>query len=292
MLALDVLLIDDERRVRNHLKNTLLECGGVNIVGEADDIPSARALIAAHPHIDGIFLDIQLPGGTGFDIVPDIPDMQKVVFVTAYDQFALRAFEVNALDYVMKPASPERLEQSLKRLRAHKQARLDDSSLESPPITQEQPSPASSSTSRLEVHPVGNAPSEQKAGLLVMGEGLAGTLLQEHDQLLLKFGAKSKFCAVKDIVFVRSADNYTEVYCTDGAIALMRKTLEEWAISLPSGVFVRIHRSSLINIRTIAEMEQDGGGRLRVRLREVEEAFTVSRNYAIALKEALARLAG
>ncbi len=292
MLALDVILIDDERRVRNHLKNALSECGGVNIVGEADDIPSARALIAANPHIDGIFLDIQLPGGTGFDIVPDIPDMQKVVFVTAYDQFALRAFEVNALDYVMKPASPERLEQSLKRLRAHKQLRLEDSSLDSTSIPIAQSSPASTTTSRLEAHPSNNSLSEQQSGLLVMGEGLTGTLLQEHDQLLLKFGAKSRFCSVKDIVFVRSADNYTEVYCADGAIALMRKTLEEWAASLPSAVFVRIHRSSLINIRTIAEMEQDGGGRLRVRLREVEEEFTVSRNYAIALKEALAGLVG
>lgn len=278
MIPLDVILIDDERRVRNHLKNTLTECGGVNIVGEADDIASAQALIAANPCIDGIFLDIQLPGGTGFDIVPTIEDMQTVVFVTAYDQYALRAFEVNALDYVMKPASQERLEQSLRRLRAHKQMRQQQISSGEQTTESPKQSPVTTTIS-----------STGDAGLIVTGEHLSDTLLQEHDQLLLKFGSKSRFVFVKDVVFVRSADNYTEVHCSDGAIALMRKTLEEWAASLPSAVFVRIHRSALINIRTITETEQDSGGRLLIRLRGVEEQLTASRNFALGVKEALAR---
>jgi two-component system, LytTR family, response regulator len=273
MTNLDVIVIDDERRVRNHLKNTLAECGGVTILGEADDIPSAQRLLAATPNIDGIFLDIQLPGGTGFDIVPHIPDMKKVVFVTAFDQYAIRAFEVNALDYLMKPASVERLEQSLQRLREHKQnAQSLKSSVQTPP-------PAL---------PHEEAPQTQD-GIMLVGESPAGALLQEQDQILLRFGTKNKFCFVKDVVFVRSADNYTEVHCSDGGIALMRKTLEEWAVSLPNTLFARIHRSALINIRYIAETEQDVGGRLLLRLHGVQEELTVSRNYAIPVKEALAK---
>jgi two-component system LytT family response regulator len=285
MTNLDVILIDDERRVRNHLKNTLMECRGVTIVGEADDIPSAKKLLAANPHIDGIFLDIQLPGGTGFDIVQDIPDMQKVVFVTAFDQYAIRAFEVNALDYVMKPASQERLEQSLQRLRQHKLSKETASEQGNTPSERTIGFFAAES----DVPHINNETPQTQGGLLVVGDVLAGALLQEHDQVLLKFGAKNKFCSVKDVVFVRSADNYTEVHCSDGGIALMRKTLEEWAASLPSTVFVRIHRSALINIRYVAETEQDIGGRLLLRLRGVQEELTASRNYAILVKEALAR---
>jgi two-component system LytT family response regulator len=204
--------------------------------------------------------------------------MQKVVFVTAYDQYAIRAFEVNALDYVMKPASQERLEQSLHRLRAHKQTvqiRLSSGEQTSVSPTS---IPATKALSGM-----------NEAGLLMTGEHLSGALLQEHDQLLLKFGSKSRFVLVKDVVFVRSADNYTEVHCSDGAIALMRRTLEEWAASLPGAVFVRIHRSALINIRMITETEQDAGGRLLIRLRGVEEQLTASRNFALGVKEALAR---
>lgn len=284
---LNVLLIDDERRVRNHLKNTLLECGDVNILGEADDIVSARALIKANPNIDGIFLDIQLPGGTGFDIVPDIQDMKKVVFVTAYDQYAIRAFEVNALDYVMKPASQERLEQSLQRLRAHKTLLVESLEAES---QEEIKYDEISSTTNLERQTTSRPDAHQnQGGLLFSADALSGTLLQEHDQLLLKFGTKNKFCSVKDVIFVRSADNYTEVHCADGAIALMRRTLDEWSASLPGAIFLRIHRSALINIRYISEVKQEAGGRLQLRLRGVEEELMVSRSYALAVKEAFSR---
>jgi two-component system, LytTR family, response regulator len=274
MTTLNVILIDDERRVRNHLKNTLLECGDVHIVGEADDVASARALVSAHPEIDGIFLDIQLPGGTGFDVVSEIQDMQKVVFVTAYDQYAIRAFNVNALDYLLKPVVPERLSQSLERLRTHQEVstRKQTSALATPPPV-----------------PVVTKAAPNPPHLLVSAETVTNTVLMENDQLLLKVGAKNKFCSVKDVVFVRSADNYTEVHCSDGTLSLMRKTLEEWAVVLPSAVFVRIHRSAMINIRYISETEQDIGGRLLIRLRGVEEELTASRGYAITLKEVLSK---
>jgi two-component system LytT family response regulator len=257
METLNVIIIDDERRVRNALRQTLEECGGVNVIAEADTIESARQTLAAHPEADGIFLDIQLPGGTGFDLVQDITDMKKVVFVTAYDQYAIRAFEVNALDYIMKPATPERLEQSLRRLRLHRKNQS-----QSTPTLGTSPTPQTENTSL------------QKT-------------LALSDQLLLKFGTKSRFIPLENLVFVRSADNYTELHVEDGSIALMRKTLEEWAESLPPEIFLRLHRSTLVNKHFVEELVLESAGKYCIRLTGIDELFPISRSYASAVREAL-----
>lgn len=254
MEALKVIIIDDERRVRNALRQALEECGGVSVIAEADTIESARQTLAAHPSADGIFLDIQLPGGTGFDLVPDVPDMKKVVFVTAYDQYAIRAFEVNALDYIMKPATPERLEQSLRRLRLHKEELAQSTNVSAAPSSAP---PAATKTLAL------------------------------SDQLLLKFGTKSRFVPLNNLVFVRSADNYTELHVEDGSTALMRKTLEEWAESLPQEIFLRLHRSTLVNKHFVEELVMESAGKYCIRLSGIGELFPISRSYASAVREAL-----
>jgi two-component system LytT family response regulator len=266
MSLLHLAIIDDERRVRNTLRHALEECGGVEIVAEADSLESARALLAAYPALDGIFLDIQLPGGTGFDLIPDIPDMRVVVFVTAYDQYAIRAFEVNALDYIMKPASAPRLEQSLRRLRAYK--------IERAHFAERTSADASSGDA-------GRADRTSRRETAIKP-------LSVEDQLLLRFNAKSRFVPVSDLVFVRSADNYTEVHIRDGSVSLMRRTLEEWAESLPASEFLRLHRSTLVNKRRISELHTDAKtGKYFIRLHEVNEEFPVSRSYVAAVREAL-----
>jgi two-component system LytT family response regulator len=109
------LVVDDERLARKDLMNMLRELPEVEIVGEAEDVPSA--LIAINElKPDVVFLDIQMPGQTGFDLVEQIDFDGKIIFVTAYDEYALRAFEINALDYLMKPVHPERLQKSLERI--------------------------------------------------------------------------------------------------------------------------------------------------------------------------------
>jgi two-component system, LytTR family, response regulator len=265
--TLSLILIDDERRVRNHLRRTLEDCGGVDIVGEAASLEDARRILAAHPDADGIFLDIQLAGGTGFDLVPDIPDMRRVVFVTAFDQYAIRAFEVNALDYIMKPASQERLEQSLHRLRLYTAQRLQQQTLQEQTEEQKQ---EQEDTFSDHSHAVGQP-----------------SLLTAEDQILLKFGTKNRFVRVQDILVVRSADNYTEIHIQDGGMALMRKTLEEWAESLPTDHFVRIHRSTLVSLEAIEEIVHDDAGRVAVRLHTWTEVLPVSRGYAPHLRELL-----
>lgn len=113
--AMKALIIDDERLARKELANLLAAHDGITIVGEAADPDEAEALITEH-HPDLLFLDINMPGGTGFDLLERLDHAPQVIFVTAYDEHALKAFAVNALDYLLKPIDPERLATALGKL--------------------------------------------------------------------------------------------------------------------------------------------------------------------------------
>jgi two-component system LytT family response regulator len=109
------LVIDDERLARNDLISMLKEYPDVLVTGEASDVSSALKAIEQH-NPDLIFLDINMPGQSGFDLLNAADTDAKVIFVTAFDEYALRAFEVNALDYLMKPVNPKRLKAALEKL--------------------------------------------------------------------------------------------------------------------------------------------------------------------------------
>jgi len=115
---LRVLIVDDEAPARRYLRRLLETAPGVHIEGEAATIEQARGLIRDH-RPDAIFLDIALTHGTGFDLLEDMESAPAVVFVTAHDDYAARAFDIEAVDYLLKPVSPERLAQALIRLRPH-----------------------------------------------------------------------------------------------------------------------------------------------------------------------------
>ncbi len=108
------LIIDDEAPARKDLRGLLAAHPEVEITGEAASLESARTLLRAGGY-DLVFLDVQLLGGSGFDLVPDVQPGARLIFVTAYDQFALRAFEANALDYLLKPVRTARLAETLRR---------------------------------------------------------------------------------------------------------------------------------------------------------------------------------
>lgn len=110
------LVIDDEPLARRELRRLLAPFDWVNIVGEASDVREARESIdGLHPAL--IFLDIQMPGGNGFDLLAELEWTPRVIFTTAYDQYALKAFEVSALDYLLKPVEPNRLAMALAKVR-------------------------------------------------------------------------------------------------------------------------------------------------------------------------------
>ncbi len=115
MHKIGVVIIDDERSAREELKRALKQYAGFELLGEARDADEARALIAAKkPGL--IFLDIQLPGHSGFDLLEQLPDTPEVIFVTAFDQYAVRAFDNNALDYLLKPVREERFAQAIAKI--------------------------------------------------------------------------------------------------------------------------------------------------------------------------------
>jgi len=109
------LIVDDERLARKELISLLTEIKEIEVVGEADDVNSA-ILEIQKLNPDVIFLDIQMPGKSGFELLEQVDIDAKIIFVTAYDEFAIRAFEVNAIDYLLKPVNPKRLEEAIKRL--------------------------------------------------------------------------------------------------------------------------------------------------------------------------------
>jgi two-component system, LytTR family, response regulator len=116
------IIVDDERLARKELNSMLSNFNQIDIVGEADDVSTAKSLIqSAQP--DVIFLDIQMPGKSGFDLLKEINIDAHIIFVTAFDEYAIRAFEVNALDYLLKPITNERLEKAVNRIKDHESSK-------------------------------------------------------------------------------------------------------------------------------------------------------------------------
>jgi two-component system, LytTR family, response regulator len=127
------LIVDDERLARNNLRRRIESLPGVTITGEADSVATARIAVAEH-RPDLLLLDIQMPDGTGFDVLRGLDDPPAVIFVTAFDHFALRAFEINAVDYLLKPVQNDRLREAIERAIARSESGAPVSSDALPPF--------------------------------------------------------------------------------------------------------------------------------------------------------------
>ena len=133
MRQLKCLIVDDERLARLSLRTLLQAHPKINIIAEAASVSEALAAVQSY-HPDLIFLDIQMPGGTGFDLLKKLDNPPTIIFVTAYDKYAVRAFEVNALDYLLKPVEPERLRSCLEKLLSAPQLRCCHSATADSPL--------------------------------------------------------------------------------------------------------------------------------------------------------------
>jgi two-component system, LytTR family, response regulator len=226
-MKLKVLIADDEPLARERLRFLLSEDGEIEIIGECRN---GREVLAAlnETRVDVLFLDIQMPGRGGFEVVDQIGTAHKpvTVFVTAHNEYALRAFEVHALDYLTKPVEPERLRRTLARV---KERIASNAAL----LTQEQ---LKSILASLEN---GNHPKEHPKRLLV------------HN------GAKDLFVNVEDIEWIEAADYYSCLHV--GAKNLMlRQTIKQLASTLDPQKFVRIHRSVIVNMEHLQEIVREG----------------------------------
>lgn len=228
------LIVDDERLARKKLRLMLADFPAIQIIEEADSVAEAVKIIdQTNPEI--IFLDIQMPHASGFDLLEKIETDAKIIFVTAYDEYAIRAFEVNALDYLLKPVSPSRLAQSIERL--------------------EKPA----------------ARTEKK--------------LEYDDFILVNSGRNSKFIKVDSIKCILAADVYSEILIEEGQRFLLLKSLNEWENRLPAKNFLRIHRSTIINLEFIERIEKRFNYSHRIYLRGITEPLAISRRYTSKLKD-------
>jgi len=233
------VVVDDERLARKELISMLSDFTNIEVVGEADDVPSAKTLIKTiKPDI--IFLDIQMPKESGFDLLNQINTEAKIIFVTAFDEYAIRAFDVNAMDYLLKPINPKRLK--------HTVERLQETDLAENP----------------NVEP-----------------------LNYNDSLLITLNNKLKFLKVRTIISISSAGDYSEVVSTENKKGLTLKSMKEWEKRLPAKNFIRIHRSTIINLEFVDRLEDWFNNSYRVYLKNIEEPFIMSRRYVVKLKEKL-----
>jgi two-component system LytT family response regulator len=240
--AIRAVLVDDERGARMHLAERLTAHPGIEIVGEADRAKSAIDLIQRLKP-DVLFLDVQMPGGTGFSLLPllgEITPTPEVVFVTAYDKYALKAFETNALDYLTKPVSAPRLAITVERL----QKRFL--------------STAQATMNELEP----SAPARP---------------LEMRDLVLLREKASFRMVEAGEICAVEAEADYTRIYLADGGKAFLRKRMSQWEEELPAPPFFKMSRRLLLNTQRIRQIVANDRESAEIHLQGMEKPLLLSR---------------
>jgi len=240
------LIADDEARLAEHLREQLAALWpALDVVHVARHGPeAAERIVALQP--DLAFLDIRMPGLSGLEVAQGIEGATRVVFVTAYDEFAVQAFEQAALDYVLKPVTRERLARTVERLQAAlREAPSDDERL-------------AATLRRL----LGQAPPAPAPLRWVRAS--QGDLTHQ--------------IAVDDVLFFHADDKYTCVR-TATAEHLIRMSIAELAAQLDAASFCQVHRSTIVNLRHLAGTRRDEASRLFVRLHGHPQELPVSRAY-------------
>ncbi len=249
-----VLIVDDEPLARERLRTLLADEPGMEIAGEAaDGGAAADAIRALSP--DLVFLDVQMPGSSGFDVIETIgaDKMPFVVFVTAYDRYALRAFDVHALDYLLKPFDRERFRQAVKRARQQLDRRT-------------------------------GGDLERRLLALVQDLKPAGGRV---DRFVVKSGGRVFFVRNDEIDWIEAAGNYVKLHVgTDSH--LFRETMNAVEARLDPDLFFRIHRSHIVNIERVRELQPWFNGEYVVFLKNGTR-LTLSRGYREKLQERVGR---
>jgi two-component system LytT family response regulator len=253
MEPVKVLIVEDERASRKLMRNLLAAEPGVSIIGECANGEQAVSALR-HQMPDVLFLDIQMPGLDGFEVLRTVPepDMPVTVFVTAYGEYALRAFEVHAFDYLLKPFDEERFHSVLRRVLAQ--------------VARMRREPLDERLSSLLAH-VANQPRP------------------EFDRIAVRESGRVLFVKTDRIDWVEAADNYVCLHCGSDTHTL-RDTMTSLEGRLDPNRFVRIHRSSIVNIDRIKELQPWFRGDYRVILQD-GQTLILSRNYRERLRKRL-----
>jgi len=249
-----VLVADDEPLARERLRTLLAREDWVELVAEC---PNGTEAIDAITRLkpDLVFLDIQMPGASGFEVIEAVGParMPLVVFVTAFDQYALRAFDVHALDYLLKPFDRERFHEALIRARQHLERRT-------------------------------NGDLERR--LLELVQDLAPSA-QRLERFVIKTGGRVFFVRAEEIDWIEAAGNYVKLHVANDA-HMFRETMNALESQLDPDTFFRIHRSHIVNIERVKELQPWFNGEYVVFLRNGTR-LTLSRGYREKLQERIGR---
>jgi len=241
------IIADDERLMRDQLRMRLEQVWPeLDIVGEAKNGEEAVELVGQFKP-DLTFLDIRMPGKTGMEAAAEIGDRSQIVFVTAYDQYAVEAFERGAVDYVLKPSEPERLK-----------ARLDK--------------------------PGAVVNDSVTAMLSQLAEKIASPKPKHLQWIQASIGSDLRMIPVEEILFFRSDEKYTCVQ-TEKFEALIRKPVRDLADELDPSLFWQIHRATLVNVNAIEGVTRDIRGRHLVLIKGRSEKLEVSRSFLHLFKQ-------
>ncbi len=246
MKEFKTIIIDDERLAREELKNVLKDFVEINVIDEAQN--GDEGIEKIHKlKPDLIFLDVSMPGMTGFEMLKRLEDIPNVIFVTAYDEYALKAFEVNALDYLLKPLDGDRLAETIEKLKQREEADFE--------------SEQSSKSIR------GDRP------------------LTLNDRVFIKDGEKCYFVKLEEVRMLESDGNYVKVYFGKNRPLILR-SLNSFEEKLDPSYFFRANRKFIINLEWIEHIENWFNGGLQVELRGGDK-IEISRRQAIRFKEML-----
>lgn len=233
------LLIDDERLARKELATLLGEHPEVEVVGECQNAQEAKEMIERLTP-DLIFLDIQMPGKSGFDLLEELDYVPQVIFVTAYDEYAIKAFEVNALDYLLKPVEPQRLAAAIDRIAKELDAEIQRDK---------------------------NDYSEGRK------------ILTQKDQIFLKDGERCWLVKLEDVRMFESEGNYVRVFF-DKSKPLILKSLNNLEHRLNPLEFFRVNRKYIVNLKWIENIEPWFNGGLQLTLSTGEKVEVSRRQTA------------
>jgi len=251
------IVAEDEALLRQALVSELARAWpALRILAECEDGASAVEALAEHQP-DVAFLDIRMPGLTGLEVAAAAAEASprtRIVFVTAYDQYAIDAFDRGAIDYLLKPVKPERLDATVARLQA--QDSLPD---------------AAALAALLD-----------KLGALPKAVASAASV-EPLTWLTASAGRETRLILIDDVAYFRADQKYTTVVTAEGE-ALLRSSLRELLPRLDGNTFKQIHRSTIVNLKAIAGITRDDTGRGTVRLKQRAETLTVSQPFMTLFK--------
>lgn len=225
-MEITAVIIDDEVNARQALKNLLeFYCPKVNLIGEADGVNSGFTLIGqTNPQL--VFLDIRMPDGTGFDLLRRFKKIPfKLIFVTAYDQYALNAIKLSAVDYLLKPVNPKELNYALEK--AYNQIETDE---------------------------------QLGQRIETVEENIEQ--LPKNRKIILNTASNMHVLRLDNIVRFESDENYTRVHLSDKQVIMVTRTLKDFDEMLNDSGFCRVHNSHIVNLNYVASLEKGVVGQI------------------------------